>query len=342
MNEAFSDLSVIAPAGSSLTEIQLACLPNYLSLSENTVKGRLLVSTHGSVTVNTEFEFLTGNTIGFIPGTIPYQQFALQSTPALPKLLKEWGYRTMAIHPYDKSGYGRDRVYPFLAFDEFRDIRAFDPDLPRIRNRYLSDVESYRKVIEVFEKNKGQDNPMFIFNVTMQNHSDYLSGYYGDDTIKVPGYEGQFPDVEEYLTLIRESDAAIPILTDYFSQVEEPVVLILFDDHQPWINSAFYETFMGKPMEQWTMEEHQKRFEVPFFIWANYDIEEKSSVFTSADYLSTLAFQETGIAISPYQEFLFEVSESIPTMNLLGYLGKDGQWYYYETESPYAQLLSDY
>lgn len=99
---------------------------------------------------------------------------------------------------------------------------------------------------------------------------------------------------------------------------------------------------MGKPKEQWTLEELQKQFEVPFLIWANYDIEEKASVFTSANYLSALAFRETGIAMSPYQEFLLKLGESIPAMNVHGYLGSDGQWYSYEAESPYASLLSDY
>ncbi len=337
MNEAFSDLSVVAPVIDSRT-----CLPYYHSLSENVIKGKVLVSTHGGGTANTEYEFLTGNTIGFIPGTIPYQQFVLQASPALPELLKEQGYQTTAIHPYDKSGYGRDRVYPLLAFDEFLDIRAFDPDLPRIRNRYLSDADSYRKVIEVFEKNKQGNRPKFIFNVTMQNHGDYLSGYYGDNAIRIPGYEGQFPDIEEYLTLIRESDAALPILIDYFSAVEEPVILILFGDHQPSITDEFYETFMGKTMDQWTLAELQKRFEVPFLIWANYDIAERSSVCTSANYLSSLAFREAGIAMSPYQKFLLKLSESIPAMNIHGYLGRNGQWYSYESESPYASLLSDY
>lgn len=337
MNESFSDLSVLAPTLDSYT-----CLPYYHSLSGNIIKGQMLISAHGGGTANTEYEFLTGNTIGFIPGTIPYQQFVLPTSPALPKLLKMRGYQTIAIHPYDKSGYGRDRTYPFLGFDEFLDIRAFETGLPKIRDRYLPDADSYHKIIEVFEQKKGQNTPIFIFNVTMQNHGDYLSGYYGNDTVKIPQYEGQFPDVEEYLTLLRESDAAISILIDYFSRVQEPVVLIFFGDHQPGINVEFYETFMGKPMGEWTLNELQKQFEVPFFIWANYDISEKDSLYTSANYLSALAFQEAGITMSPYQKFLIKLSESVPAMNIHGYLGANNQWYNYEIKSPYVSLLSDY
>ena len=125
-------------------------------------------------------------------------------------------------------------------------------------------------------------------------------------------------------------------------RVQEPVVLIFFGDHQPGINGEFYETFMGKPMGEWTLNELQKQFEVPFFIWANYDISEKDSLYTSANYLSALAFQEAGITMSPYQKFLIKLSESVPAMNIHGYLGANNQWYNYEIKSPYVSLLSDY
>lgn len=88
--------------------------------AENTRTGYLNVSVLGGNTANTEFEFLTGNTIGFLPqGSVAYQQYVQKETPSLAYYLKELDYHTVAIHPYYASGWDRDRVYPLLGFDEF-------------------------------------------------------------------------------------------------------------------------------------------------------------------------------------------------------------------------------
>ena len=114
----------------------------YNSLDTNTVKGHLLVSTIGGGTSNSEYEFLTGNSIAFVPGTVPYQQFVLKDTFSLARLFKDRGYTTLALHPYDGSGYNRERVYSYFGFDYFYDMDSFtDPEL--VRNRYISDTVSY-------------------------------------------------------------------------------------------------------------------------------------------------------------------------------------------------------
>lgn len=336
MNEAYSDLSILSDCLDSD-----AYMPYYNSMSEDTIKGRAMVSTFGGGTSNTEYEFLTGNSIGFIPGTIPYQQFVLKDTFSLAKVLKERGYTTTAIHPYDKRGYSRYRVYPYLGFDKFIDVTAFDnPELSR--DLYITDEESYKKIIEVFEENQRSGVPSFIFNVTMQNHSGYTTGFYGDNSIKVPEKEGEFPDVEEYLTLIKESDEAIRVLIEYFREVEDPTAIVMFGDHQPKIEDEFYEEMMGKPLSQWSLEEVQKRYEVPFFIWTNFDIDEQDDLFTSVNYLSGIMFEAAGIPLVPYQNFLLKTMEIIPAMNINGYMDEVGRWHSYNEESAKSPLLENY
>ena len=68
MNESFTDF---ASVGGIQTSKQL--LPFIDSLQENTVKGNLYVPVFGGGTANTEFEFLTGSTMQFLPtGSTPY------------------------------------------------------------------------------------------------------------------------------------------------------------------------------------------------------------------------------------------------------------------------------
>lgn len=128
----------------------------------------------------------------------------------------------------------------------------------------------------------------------MQNHSGYDTGYFTENAVRIPGHEGEFPNAEEYLTLIRESDAAIPMLIDYFSKIEDPTVIVFFGDHQPMVEESFYETLAGKPLTEWTLAEAQSRYIVPFFTGQNYEIDAEENVFTSANFLSELMFEKAG------------------------------------------------
>ena len=62
MNESFSDLKNISDF-----ETNEDYLPFYRSLTENTIKGNLHVSVFGAGTPNTEWEFLTSNSMAFVP-----------------------------------------------------------------------------------------------------------------------------------------------------------------------------------------------------------------------------------------------------------------------------------
>ena len=109
MDEAFSDLGVLGDFTASKEY-----MPYYHSLKEesetapNIITGSLHVSVCGGNTANTEFEFLTGNTMAFLPqGSVPYQQYIKKNIPALPWYFKEQGYETHAMHPYYASGWDR-------------------------------------------------------------------------------------------------------------------------------------------------------------------------------------------------------------------------------------------
>ncbi|MGI5948017.1 MAG: LTA synthase family protein [Lachnospiraceae bacterium] len=333
MNESFADLTVLEPFMDSNIY-----MPYYNTLTNNTIKGTVLVSTVGGGTANTEYEFLTRNSMAFFPGMIPYQQFIKGEADSLADDLKQKGYRAVALHPYGRYGYNRDKVYPALGFDEFLDVTSFEnPELER--DWCVTDEESYKKIIEIFE---ATDEPLFVFNVTMQNHGGYETGFFGENVISIPGMEGEFPDVEEYLTLIKKSDEAFRILIDYFSQVKEPTIIVMFGDHQPKISEKFYDKVMGKSSEELSLEEMQKKYEVPFFIWANYDIPEQENVYTSMNYLSGLVLQTAEMEMTPYQKFLLDLRETIPAMNMMGYLGDDGEWHYYYEENQYRELLDKY
>jgi len=335
MNEAFSDLSMLGDY-----ETNMEYLPYTKTLSENTIKGNLYVSVFGGATSDTEYEFLTGNSMAVMPkNCVPYQQFITQKTDSLVSTLKTQGYYNIAIHPYEKSGYKRDIVYPLFGFDEFLSMDDFEN--PELIRSYISDRESYKKIIEQYET-KGDNNPLFIFNVTMQNHGGYTEDKVveEEDCVQLTGMPG-YPKVEQYLSLVRQSDKAFQILTDYFSKQEEPTIILIFGDHQPVIYSDFHDAMMSAAGDD-NFDVYQKKYMVPFIIWANYDIPEADIEKMSANYLSSYLLKIAGVRGTEYNKYLMELYEKLPVINGLFYIDEENQGYQIEEPSEYFFFIKEY
>lgn len=132
---------------------------------------------------------------------------------------------------------------------------------------YVSDKGDYSFIQKYFE-DKPEGVPHFFFNVTMQNHRGYT--YAGDDfetTVQLVGeLQGKYPETEQYLSLMRESDQALKKLLSFFEQYEEPVVLVLFSDHQPCLEDSFYQEITGKAPGMWQLEERMRQYKTPLLI----------------------------------------------------------------------------
>lgn len=313
MDEAFSDLSVLG--NFSISE---DCMPFVHQLqkgAKNTITGNLHVSVCGGNTANTEYEFLTGNSMAFLPsGSIPYQQYVKDKIPSLASHLSRLGYETYSIHPYNASGWERDEVYPWMGFDEFYSLDDFS-GVSYLRS-YVSDESSFEKIKSVYE-NKKDNTPVFIFNVTMQNHGSYSQVY--DNFTPDLFVEGSTnSSLSQYLSLIKRSDEAFENLIEYFQNQEEKTVVVFFGDHQPAdavTDSIWYLNQIDS--ENLTKEQQKARYEVPYVIWANYEIEEAIGEDTSANFLASKVLRAAGIPLSAYQEYLYQLQEDYPVFSVM-------------------------
>lgn len=319
MNESFADLSVIGPM-----ETNSPVTPFIDSLSENTVKGYALSSVFGAKTPNSEWEFLSGGTMAFLPGgSVVYQQYISETPTTLVSTLKNEGYTCVAMHPYYDTGWSRNLVYPDIGFDEMYFIEDFDKT--QVYREYITDQEMYRKVIDRFE-NRKRNEKLFIMGITMQNHGGYTTEY---DNFPEPIYKigRSYTDANQYLSLINASDKAVEELIQYFSQVEEPVEIVFFGDHQPSLTTEFYPILNGKGTTNLSEEEMENLYKVPFFIWTNYDSPEETVEITSLNYLSTMTLERAGIDLPPYNQFLADLREQIPAINARGYYSLNNDTY---------------
>lgn len=338
MNEAFSDLSVWGDFATS-EEV----MPFFKSLQQEAVGGELYVSVKGGNTANTEFEFLTGDTMGFLPkGSIPYQQYINDETPSLASYLKTLGYSTTAIHPYNRTGWDRDTVYEKFGFDEFLDKDSFSS--PYQLRGYISDKSAFDKIREQFSI-KGDDERKFIFEVTMQNHGGY-SRETPDFNIylTLPEVTGKTTSVvatEKYLTLINQTDRALEELIDYFKEQDEPVIVVMFGDHQPsdYITNVI-QRICGATTSD-SLADLEQGYRVPFVMWSNYGLEHKYYDGISVNYLSSILMENAGIPLTGYQTFLKKLMETLPVINANVYRDADGNFYNYEDDA-YSGELKDY
>ena len=311
MNEAFSDPAVLGPFETN--EDYMPFVHSILSGDvDNTVSGYLNVSVLGGNTANTEFEFLTGNTMAFLPqGSVAYQQYVRSEIPSLASHLKALGYDTIAMHPYNSTGWNRNTVYPLLGFDTSYFIR--DWKNPEKIRKYVSDKACYDKIISLYEE-KEEDTPFFIFNVTMQNHSSY-SEEFDNFTPNIELIDAKSKVLNNYLSLMQISDTAIENLVTYFAQEEDPTMIVFFGDHQP-TNSVVNAVWKlnGKSSDSLTDEEEALRYKVPFFIWTNYDIQTEINIETSANYLSTRILQAASLPLSDFTNYLDTLQKNYPVL----------------------------
>ena len=338
MNESFADLSVL---GDFYTD--KSYLSNFYSYMDNTVRGTLYSSVLGGTTCNSEFEFLTGNSMYFFgAGYLPYQQAINFEQPSLATILKDEGYTTVAMHPAPAKNWQRNHVYPLLGFDEFLDIDYFEnPQM--MRWYYVSDACDYNYLIKRFEERE-EGEKMFIFNITIQNHGGYeliTSGMREFVAVRDSLGRSNGP-ASQYISLIRQSDKDLKNLLDYFETVDEPVIICFFGDHQPSIGDEFVETTMGKTMEEFTFEDKLKQYQVPFMIWANYDLEEEYVDAISINYLGGLLLEKAGIEGNGYMQFLNELREEMPMINALGYMTNDGTIHEKDEDFSQNELIHDY
>ena len=336
MNEAFSDLSAFCGIGSAEE-----FMPNILAMNENVHKGYAHVSVFGGNTANTEFEFLTGNSLYFLPnGYIPYMRSITQKTPSIVDDFNALGYKTEAIHPYMPQCWRRSSVYPLFGFDEFISGPDFDPnsttdttkmrgsidfgDLKYIR-KYISDEEDLDKVFD--ELNKDPDTPKFIFNVTMQNHGPYtykdedFDEYLEKGGINIAEYEDS-DEVMQYLTLVRESDKAFAEFTKKLKEIERPTVVVMFGDHLPGLKAV------NESIKDKSAAEKQAKYIVPYIMWADFDIGyEENDEPIAMPYLSIELKKLINMPMTSWDVLREKTREDSPSLNAYGRFDKDGNWH---------------
>ena len=334
MNESWADFELYGTL--SLSE----SVTDFVRSLDNAVFGHAYTSVFGAGTSASEFEFLTGYSMAFLPsGSIPYQQYVLEPTDSLANVFRANGYATLAFHPGERTSWQRDRAYPLLGFDEYK--CGDDMDVPKtFEHGYVSDAADVQQIIWEFE-HKEEGRPLFLFNVTIQNHGGYTVEDYPPQ-VTLTDEPGRYPMAEQYLTLANKTDQAFQTLVDYFSQIEEPTIVVMFGDHQPSLEQEFLDKVYGVTQDQMTMEQYMGKYYVPFVIWANYPLPEPGPEVTSLNFLGQYLLRYAGIQETPYGSFLWQLQERLPALTFVGYVDGTGHAYSHLETNDFTEQIQDY
>lgn len=355
MNETFADLSRYP--GLADTEARSAY---YHELAAEALDaGEAYASAMGGGTCNSEFEFLTGSSMGHLGGGVyPYVLYDLDGTESLVSYFSALGYATHALHPAESTNWRRDRIYDQLGFDEFSDKSAFE-EAETLRD-LVTDRATYDYVLDLLEAN---ENPQFVFDVTIQNHGGYdVGGLSDEQTVSIPLSDGSAStELDEYASVIRQADRDLAYLVKELNALERPVVLCFFGDHQPGFSDWLFEATYGAAADDLGIDAVQERYAVPYLIWANdaahatgigskavdatSDADSASAnedQRSSLNYLGAKFVNLAGLPATSYQRFLLAAREAIPAINMNGYLTADGVWHRFGEKTDADDMLRAY
>ncbi len=339
VDESFADLNVLGDLG-----IENDYIPFIHSLknSDRVIKGNLHTSIYGGQTPNSEWEFLTNNTMAFMPArTIPFQQYIYTSLQSIVSTLEAQGYTTSAFHSYYKNGYRRPYVYGFLGFDTFLDVDELE-NINYLR-QYADDRSTFQNIINLLE-NKQEDEHIFNYTLTMQNHSSYdFEGYDAQYTQRDP----KFYRTNQYISVAHESDQALKEFLEYIENYDEPTIVLFFGDHQPRIDDELVYNVLNSYDDPESKEVQEKKYIVPYVLWANYDLDIEDESLKKIDdismnYLSGVLLKVAKLKTPLYIDFLEELRKTIPVITGNGYMTADGTYHDLNETNEYQELLNTY
>ena len=279
----------------------------YKELAERCSTGYVTANVFGGGTVASEMEFLTGLNTKYFRADSAYAQIQGRKIPSLADYFNGLDYETEAIHPYYGSFYSRDAAYTAMGFDRvvFEDSMRYKD----IYTRYISDESLAREIIAQVQEDGA---PKFIWAVSMANHMRALDYQAETETAEEYAYpitvtvedgglsEEDYDTVVNYINGIYLANRAFSQMVDYFSEVEQPTILLMFGDHCPGFSTEALELFGLSEGE----DEAECLYSTPVIMWNNFSEEELCFSGESMYYLPQALIDYAGLPDSDMTRIL--------------------------------------
>ena len=317
LNESFADFSHIGPV-----ETTQDYLANYHKLQNEAVTGYVTVSPYGGYSCNSEFEFLSGNSMHFLPlGSAVYTNYLDSKQDSMVSALNDMGYETVSFTPCSKALWNIGNAYNYLGFKKQYFKNNINLKNKTLINGEPADQAIYDRLYEVVDqrdKNKG----MFVWVTTMQNHAPYNYPVPHNLDLKSPYNES----AEKFMRSIKASDDALGDLIEHYRNYDEEVIIVMFGDHYPHIE-GYADELYGSSLAGLSAERYSLVHQTPFIIWSNKGVEARKIEDISLNYLGDEMFKAAGLPLTPVQQELEHIRETLPVISSFGCKTADGEWH---------------
>ena len=345
MNEAFSDILnedvFVFPEGENPMEVY-----NTMAEGENAWAGHIVVPYFAGGTADTEFDVASGMQTNLLNPAAPSLTAFRTVNRDLDSIFRIFGadgYTSCFMHPGQSWFYNRENVYDWFGADESFFVEDFDAEY---KGSWVTDESVLRELISRFEEKSAGGGLDFTYAVTIQNHMSYTAEKYGDYVCpEVETTAELSPEIQTavnvYAEGIRDANAMLEDLTEFYSEQSEPVLLVFFGDHLPYLgdNRQGYAEF-GLPAASVTGgEDPFAAYTAPVLFWCN-DAAAEALDFAnaiealdlpadgriSACYLGAAVLELTGRGeVSPWFAFLNEMRRELPVLHNGYYESADGE-----------------
>lgn len=317
MREAYADFSQYDIEGLDCSSYDF-----YHALQDESYSGKLVTNIFGGGTVNTERCFLTGNAWlrNFRGNTNSYVWY-----------FRDQGYTTEGSHPYFQWYYNRRNINGYLGFESYR-FREGDYEY-LCENEMGEDDVLFPEIYSDFVENKSTGKPYFSFSVTVQTHGPYNTSEAAEHSYLTGDYsEACVNAMDHYMELVSNSDVQLAGLVEQLRAESEPVVLVLFADHLPWMGdgSVYYEE-MGVNFDMDTEAGFLTYYSTDYLIWANDAAKELlgndfvgEGPTVSSCYLMNLLFEQCGWDGPDFMQAMDDMREVFPVVTSNGCYVVDG------------------
>lgn len=273
MLESFADFTAFD--GAPIDPEVYRCLH---ALQGESLHGNLVTDIFGGGTVNTERAFLTGYS-GINHSGV---SSLLKDVNSHVRYFKKNGYTAEALHPIYGWFYNRKNVNPRLGFDDYL---SYDNYFQPIQEAYDSewgytrDEHFFPEVEKRLNRSAQEGNYYFAYALNYQGHGPYADYNIADRHYIEPMEDKSMRDwaiINNYLSDVYATDKAVGDFVESLRNNPEPVVLVLFGDHKPWLGEgeSGYHT-LGIDIDPATLEGNLNYYTTPYLIWANPAAEEK-------------------------------------------------------------------
>ena len=302
-------------------------LPNYdrLLTHKNCYRGRFYSTAIGGGTVRPEFGVLTGLTTDYVPSIPTPYRYVSRPTETYVSNYRDAGYHTIALHPYNEKFYSRSSAYGYLGFDEFHGQQSIiNTVFAEYKRGFVTDETTLRAIEHYAD---GQEQPIFLFAITMQNHQPFdgidpslVQIDVTSDRLSQPALTA----LSTYTQGLYDADAMLGGLAAWIDRRDRPTVLVFFGDHLPTLGSnhlAYNESGLFDSRDGLTHEECMTMYATPFLIYSNRPLasglfpDNRDNVISDYNLLNAVALS-TGFRRTPYMQLLEDFYHVTPAYNV--------------------------